>query len=43
MTQDDILNGRLVCEIGIAPVKPAEDADETWNGPVPSFLSLSAL
>ena len=21
----------------------AEDADETWNGPVPSFLSLSAL
>ncbi len=24
------------------PVKPAEDADETWNGPVPSFLSLSA-
>ena len=24
MTQDDILNGRLICEIGIAPVKPAE-------------------
>lgn len=24
MTQDDILNGRLVCEIGIAAVKPAE-------------------
>ena len=24
MTQDDILNGRLVCEIGIAPVSPAE-------------------
>ena len=24
MTQDDIDNGRLVCEIGIAPVKPAE-------------------
>jgi Bacteriophage tail sheath protein len=24
MTQDDILNGRLVCEIGIAPVRPAE-------------------
>jgi superfamily II DNA/RNA helicase len=24
------------------PAKPAEDADETWNGPVPSFLSLSA-
>ena len=24
MTADDILNGRLVCEIGIAPVRPAE-------------------
>ena len=24
MTQDDILNGRLVCEIGIAPMRPAE-------------------
>jgi hypothetical protein len=24
MTQDDIDNGRLICEIGIAPVKPAE-------------------
>ncbi|MBV1800615.1 phage tail sheath family protein [Siccirubricoccus sp. G192] len=24
MTQDDILNGRLVCEIGIRPVYPAE-------------------
>jgi len=24
MTQDDIDNGRLKCEIGIAPVKPAE-------------------
>ena len=24
MTQDDIYNGRLICEIGIAPVKPAE-------------------
>jgi phage tail sheath protein FI len=24
MTQDDILNGRLVCEIGVAPLKPAE-------------------
>jgi len=24
MTPDDILNGRLVCEIGIAPVRPAE-------------------
>jgi superfamily II DNA/RNA helicase len=23
--------------------KPADDADEAWNGPVPSFLSLSAL
>ena len=27
----------------VAVVKPAEDADEAWNGPVPSFLSLSAL
>jgi Bacteriophage tail sheath protein len=24
MTQDDIDNGRLICEIGIAPVRPAE-------------------
>jgi uncharacterized protein len=24
MTQDDILNGRLVCEIGVAPLRPAE-------------------
>ena len=24
MTQDDILNGRLICMIGIAPVRPAE-------------------
>jgi phage tail sheath protein FI len=24
MTQDDILSGRLVCEIGVAPLKPAE-------------------
>jgi uncharacterized protein len=24
MTQDDILNGRLIIEIGIAPVRPAE-------------------
>lgn len=24
MTQDDILNGRLKCQIGIAPVRPAE-------------------
>lgn len=24
MTQDDIDNGRLVCVIGIAPIKPAE-------------------
>ena len=24
MTQDDILNGRLICEIGIAPIRPAE-------------------
>jgi phage tail sheath protein FI len=24
MAQDDILNGRLICEIGIAPVRPAE-------------------
>ena len=29
--------------VAAAPVKPADDADETWNGPVPSFLSLSAL
>ena len=24
MTQDDIANGRLICNIGIAPSKPAE-------------------
>ena len=24
MTQDDIGNGRLICVIGIAPVKPAD-------------------
>ena len=24
MSQNDIDNGRLVCEIGVAPVKPAE-------------------
>jgi hypothetical protein len=24
MTQDDIDNGRLICKIGVAPVKPAE-------------------
>jgi phage tail sheath protein FI len=24
MTDDDVLNGRLICEIGIAPVRPAE-------------------
>jgi phage tail sheath protein FI len=24
MTQEDIMNGRLICEIGIAPVRPAE-------------------
>lgn len=24
MTQDDIQNGRLICEVGIAPVRPAE-------------------
>jgi phage tail sheath protein FI len=24
MTQDDILNGRLICEIGIAPARPAQ-------------------
>ena len=24
MTQDDLLNGRLICEIGLAPVRPAE-------------------
>jgi uncharacterized protein len=23
-SQDDILNGRLICEIGIAPIRPAE-------------------
>jgi len=28
--------------VGAKPTKPAEDADATWNGPVPSFLSLSA-
>ena len=24
MTQDDISNGRLICEIGVAPLRPAE-------------------
>jgi hypothetical protein len=24
MSQDDLLNGRLICEVGIAPVRPAE-------------------
>lgn len=24
MSQDDIQNGRLICNIGIAPVRPAE-------------------
>jgi phage tail sheath protein FI len=24
MTPEDILNGRLICEIGVAPIKPAE-------------------
>ena len=24
MSQDDIMNGRLICEIGIAPSRPAE-------------------
>lgn len=24
MSQDDILNGRLISQIGIAPVRPAE-------------------
>ena len=24
MTKDDIMNGRLICNIGIAPVRPAE-------------------
>jgi phage tail sheath protein FI len=24
MTRDDILNGRLVCEIGVALIRPAE-------------------
>jgi phage tail sheath protein FI len=24
MTQEDILTGRLICEIGVAPVGPAE-------------------
>ena len=24
MTDDDILNGRLIIEVGIAPVRPAE-------------------
>jgi len=27
----------------LAAIKPPEDAVEAWNGPVPSFLSLSAL
>ena len=24
MTQEDIDNGRLLCQVGIAPIKPAE-------------------
>jgi phage tail sheath protein FI len=24
MTEDDILNGRLICEVGVAPIRPAE-------------------
>ena len=24
MTQEDVGSGRLICEIGVAPVKPAE-------------------
>jgi phage tail sheath protein FI len=24
MTEDDILNGRLICYVGVAPVRPAE-------------------
>lgn len=24
ITRDEILNGRLICEIGLAPVRPAE-------------------
>jgi hypothetical protein len=24
MTDDDILNGRLICYVGVAPVRPAE-------------------
>jgi phage tail sheath protein FI len=24
MTQDDILNGRLICAVGVAPLRPAE-------------------
>ena len=24
MSRDDIMNGRLICEIGIAPSRPAE-------------------
>jgi len=24
MTEDDILNGRLIIEVGLAPVRPAE-------------------
>ena len=24
MTKDDIMNGRLICNIGIAPTRPAE-------------------
>jgi phage tail sheath protein FI len=24
MTAEDLANGRLICEIGIAPVRPAE-------------------
>jgi len=29
--------------VPVAVAKPVDDADDTWNGPVPSFLSLSAL
>jgi superfamily II DNA/RNA helicase len=31
-----------VAAVPSAPVRPADDADETWNGPVPSFLSFGA-
>ncbi len=43
MTQDDILNGRLICEVAVAPVRPAEfvvfrifqhtaEAQRNWSG-----------